>query len=154
MKLTVFRIAKQQHLNDLSGEGARLFGGRWNKRGTHMLYTSESLSLSVLELLVHADYQFIPQDFGYLQLEISDTTIISQVKPAILKQNWRHNPPLSFTQDYGSKWISSNKNLVLKVPSAVLPMTFNYLINPMHPDFESVKVIKKGVLELDSRIVK
>lgn len=151
MSLTVFRIAKQEHLKDLSGEGARLFGGRWNKRGTRLLYTSESLSLSVLELLVHADYQFIPQDFGYLELEIPKIAKISHVKSSVLKQNWRNNPPLSFTQDYGSQWLNSNKSLVLKVPSAVLPMSFNYLINPMHPDFEYVKVIKKGVLELDSR---
>lgn len=138
--MKVFRIAKKQHLKDLTGEGARLFGGRWNKRGYNMLYTSESLALSVLELLVHLDYQFIKDGFGYIELEIPDTIKIETVKPAILRQNWRQHPPLSFTQDYGSNWLKAKKALVLKAPSAVLPTSFNYLINPKHPDINQINI--------------
>ncbi|MCB0462780.1 MAG: RES family NAD+ phosphorylase [Flavobacteriaceae bacterium] len=151
--MKVYRIAKKQYLKDLSGEGARLFGGRWNKRGHHMLYTSESLAISVLELLVHLDYSDVNKDFGFIELDIPDHIKIDLIKPAILKQNWRANPPLSFTQDYGSQWLVSQKTLALKVPSAVLPTSFNYLINPKHQDFGELKIIKVGDLDLDSRLM-
>ncbi|KJD34809.1 hypothetical protein PK35_02105 [Tamlana nanhaiensis] len=151
--MRVFRIAKKKHLKDLSGEGARLFGGRWNKPGTNILYTSESLALSVLELLVHIDYKFVNEDFGFIELDVPDSLTISTLKPSILKENWRENPPLSFTQDYGSNWINNQKNMVLKVPSAVLPNGFNYLLNPKHESFKLIKIVKTGNLELDARLV-
>jgi RES domain-containing protein len=152
--LKVYRIAKQKFLTDLSGEGSRLFGGRWNKRGFNMLYTSSSLSLSTLELLVHIDYQFINDDFGYIEIEVPDKAVISKVKTSILKQDWRHNPPLSFTQDYGTNWLQQNKSLVLQVPSAVLPTEFNFLLNPNHDAFSEIIILRKGKLQLDSRIFK
>lgn len=150
--MKIYRIAKQIHLKDLSGEGARLFGGRWNKRGYNMLYTSEHLSLSVLELLVHIDYQFISKDFGFIEIELPESLVIPKVKSNILKQDWRHNPPLSFLQDYGTDWLLSQKSLALKVPSAVLPCENNILINPKHKQFSEVKIISKSILDIDSRI--
>jgi len=151
--LKVFRISKKRHLKDLSGEGARLFGGRWNKRGSKMLYTSQSLELSVLELLVHLDYEFVKEDFGYIEIECPETIKIETVKSSILKQNWRQHPLLSFTQDYGTNWLNSQRTLVLKVPSAVLPTSYNYLINPEHSDFKLLKIKNIGDLDLDSRLV-
>jgi len=150
--LKIYRIAKQIHLSDITGEGARLFGGRWNKRGYNMLYTSEYLSLSVLELLVHIDYQFINKDFGFLEIELPEGLVIPKVNPNILKQDWRHNPPLSFLQDYGTDWLLSQKSLALKIPSAVLPYENNILINPNHKQFPKVKIIRKSILDLDSRV--
>lgn len=150
--MKIYRIAKQIHLTDITGEGARLFGGRWNKRGYNMLYTSEHLSLSVLELLVHLDYQFISKDFGFIEIELPKNTIIAKAKPHILNQDWRHNPALSFTQDYGTDWLISQKKLALKVPSAVLPNESNILINPNHKQFSEVKIIRKSILDIDSRV--
>lgn len=150
--MKIYRIAKKNYIKDLSGEGARLFGGRWNKRGYNMLYTSEHLSLCVLELLVHLDYQFINNDFGFIEIEIPDNIMIPKVKPSILKQDWRRNPPLSFIQDYGTNWLLSQKSLVLKVPSAVLPNESNILINPNHIQFSEIKIVRKGSLDIDSRV--
>lgn len=151
--MKVYRIAKQQFLDDLSGEGARLFGGRWNKSGYNMLYTSAYLSLSVLELLVHLDYKFVDDTFGFIEIEIPDDTTITQVDNELLKQNWRGNPPQSFTQDYGTQWLQNSESLVLQVSSAVLPHENNFLINPRHTDFSKVNIVRKSVLELDSRLV-
>lgn len=150
--MKVYRISKNKYLNDLSGEGARLFGGRWNKKGFPMLYTSESLALSVLELLVHLDSQFVKGGFSYMELEIPEEIDIEIVNPAILNQNWRQHPPLSFLQDYGTQWLRTQEALVLKVPSAVLPTSSNYLINPKHPDIDKIKIIAVGDLNLDSRL--
>ncbi|GAB5565919.1 MAG: RES family NAD+ phosphorylase [Winogradskyella sp.] len=152
--MKVYRIAKQNFINDLSGEGARLFGGRWNKRGFNVLYTSQHLSLSVLELLVHIDMKFVKEDFRFIEIDLPDDIKQSKLPTSILKKEWRHNPPLSFTQDYGSEWLQQNKSLLLKIPSAVLPNEFNYLINPNHKDFSKVKIVKKGFLDLDQRVLK
>lgn len=151
--MKLYRIAKQQFLEDLSGEGARLFGGRWNKLGYNMLYTSAYLSLSVLELLVHLDYKFVDDTFGFIEIEIPDSTIITKVDDGLLKRNWRSNPPQSFTQDYGTQWLQNSESLVLQVPSAVLPHETNFLINPRHKDFSKVGIVRKAVLELDSRLI-
>lgn len=152
--MKVYRIAKQEFLEDLSGEGARLFGGRWNKQGYNMLYTSAYLSLSVLELLVHLDYKFVDTTFGFIEIEIPDSSSITKVNDALLQSNWRSNPPQSFTQDYGTQWLKNSESLMLQVPSAVLPHETNFLINPKHLDFSKVRILRKAVLELDSRLVK
>jgi len=152
--MKVYRIAKQKYLSDLSGQGARLFGGRWNKIGYNMLYCSSHLSLCVLEILVHMDYQFFTKDFSFIEIEFPDETLVTEVKPNILEQNWRHNPPLSFTQDYGTDWLISQESLALKLPSAVLPEEFNILLNPNHLDFNSIKVKETKHLEIDGRVFK
>jgi len=149
--MIIYRIAKEKYLTDFSGEGARLFGGRWNKRGSNMLYFSESLSLCVLEILVHLDYKYLENDFGYIAVEVPDNSNID-VDVRTLSPNWRVNPPQLYTQDFGSKWLEANKSLVLKVPSAVLPLQSNILLNPNHKLFKKIKIIKKGKLNIDSRV--
>ncbi|WP_346881624.1 RES family NAD+ phosphorylase [uncultured Algibacter sp.] len=152
--MKIYRIAKQQFISDLSGEGARLYGGRWNKPGHNMLYCSKQLSLSVLELLVHVDYQFINQNFWFIEIEIPEVIDIPKVPSKILKQDWRHNPPLELTQNYGTDWLKSNKKLALSVPSAVLPNEHNILLNPNHIDFKNVQITKKEILDIDARVFK
>jgi len=149
--MIIYRIAKEKYLTNLSGEGARLFGGRWNKRGSNMLYFSESLSLCVLEILVHIDYKYLENDFGYIAVEIPDNSIIN-IDIKKLSLNWRVNPPQLYTQDFGLKWLLANKSLALKVPSAVLPLQNNILLNPNHKFFQNIKIIKKGKLNIDSRV--
>jgi RES domain-containing protein len=150
--LKIYRIAKKNYIKDLSGEGARLFGGRWNKPGNSMVYFSEYLSLCVLEILVHTEQQLLTNDYHFLEVEIpeSEIEIISLRK---LFKNWRTNPPVSSTQDYGTNWLASQKNLALKVPSAVLPHEYNILINPNHKHFSKVKIICKSILDIDSRVL-
>lgn len=141
--MKIYRIAKTQYISDLSGEGARLYGGRWNKAGYSMLYFSSFLSLSVLELLVHTDYQFIDDNFKYIEVELPDDLVIPNVSQPLLKQDWRQSPPPILTQNYGTNWLTSNKSVALSVPSAVLPSERNILLNPNHPDFKSINIIKK-----------
>lgn len=137
----------------MSGEGARLYGGRWNKKGHNMLYCSQFLSLCVLELLVHMDFKFINRDFGFIELELPDELIATKSSKSILKQDWRHNPPLVATQEFGSNWLLSKSDLAIKIPSAVLPVEHNILINPNHQRFSDIKIIRKGLLDLDARVV-
>ena len=117
-----------------------------------MLYTSYQLSLSVLELLVHTDYQYIGPDFGYIELDLPDELTIDPLPKSVLQDDWRHNPPLVFTQDFGTEWLRCEKTLALKVPSAVLPSEYNLLINPNHTLFKELKIVKKAALDIDGRV--
>jgi len=150
----IYRVAKKNFIQDLSGEGARLYGGRWNKKGDAMVYFSEHLSLCVLEVLAHMNYQFFTKDFFYIEAEISEKSITSIIKPKTITENWRMNPPISTTQEYGSNWLSSNLGLALAVPSAVLPTERNILINPTHKLISKLKIITSDSLDLDSRMIK
>jgi len=150
--LKIFRLTKTNYINDLSGEGARLYSGRWNRRGDALLYFSENLSLCVLELLTRIDFKFLVTDYSFLEAEIPSSLVSTLRKPEIVTEKWRNNPPISHTQDYGSIWIRKAKSLALKVPSAVLPNESNILINPNHKYFYKVKIIRKIILDLDARV--
>lgn len=152
--MRIFRLTKTNYINDLGGEGARLYSGRWNRRGDALLYFSEHLSLCVLELLTRIDYEFLVADYSFLEVEVPSSLISKLRKPEIITEKWRNNPPISLTQDYGSIWIQKSRTLGLAVPSAVLPNESNILINPMHPLFFELKIIKKATLNLDSRVYK
>lgn len=150
--MRAFRIAKKQYLKDLSGEGSRLYGGRWNKKGMAMLYFSDSLPTCLLEILVHLDFKYLSNDFGYMEVEIPDALIDTKLKLKTLNENWRDNLPNSSTAKLGTEFLKSNKKLALKVPSAILPITSNILVNPRHKDILKLKVIKVANLDIDSRL--
>lgn len=151
--MKVYRIAKQQYLNDLSGEGARLFGGRWNKRGWSMLYFSETLPLALLEILVHTDFKYLTPDFGYIEAELPDD-LVKQLHTKDLEPHWRNNPPPVYTQSLGCTFLKEQDSLALQVPSAVLPFGCNILINPKHPKIDTLKIINTGTLDVDARVFK
>ncbi|MGJ8666680.1 MAG: RES family NAD+ phosphorylase [Patiriisocius sp.] len=148
--MKIYRISKKEYRKDLSGEGARLYGGRWNRRGDAVVYFSESLALATLELLVHLDYEFVNDSFYFMEVEIHESLLTTLKSPAKITEKWRDNPPNSRTQDYGSAWLESNKSLGLKVPSAVLPFESNILVNPMH--IKKLKIVKSEILKLDNRL--
>ena len=151
--MKLFRIAKKQYIKDFSGEGARLYGGRWNKRGTHMLYFSTSLSLSVLEILVHFNQEYAPQDLYYIEIEIPDKFINYKSNFNSIKEHIRDNPPHFSTQQFGSLWIEKKEDLALAVPSAILTVENNVIVNPNHPLISKLKIIKSSKLDLDTRLL-
>lgn len=151
--MRLFRIAKQKYIKDFSGEGARLYGGRWNKSGTRMLYFSTSLSLSVLEILVHFNQENAPKDLFFVEIEISEKHINYKTNFSNIKKHLRDNPPHFSTQQFGSKWEDKNEELALAVPSAILTSEYNILINPMHKSFNKIKTVKVHPLELDVRLL-
>jgi RES domain-containing protein len=122
-----------------SGEGSRKRAGRWNSRGCRAVYCAESLALATLELLVHG----VP--YGSLKHFISISVLIpekliTEIKANTLPSDWRMDPPPSLLQAIGDKWLEEKQHAVLKVPSAVIPVEFNYVINPDHPDFSKIRV--------------
>lgn len=148
--MKVYRIARKQRVNDVSGKGAEQAGGRWNPRGKCVVYTSESSSLAMLESLVRYDMDLIPRDVYMAAIQIPADS--AEDLPAHeLLAGWRHVPPPPMLQQAGLRWLTRGRTLCLRVPSAVNPHEFNVLINPLHPRFQEVKVVSTWALTWDQR---
>jgi RES domain-containing protein len=153
MKVTGFRITKTKYTESaFSGEGARLTGGRWNPVGSRMIYLGSSLSLATLELFVHIeDHATLMRLFSYFQVTI-DRKLIETPKVKDLPKGWDRQEIMASTQIYGGDWLRSKRSAVLAVPSAVMQIEENYLLNPEHPDFAKIKFGKATPFELDPRL--
>ncbi len=150
--MIVFRLCKREHRKDLSGNGAWRFGGRWNSKGTAMLYTGETRALCSTEIAVHSPYGIIPEDHFMVSIEIPDTIKIKEFLIKDLPKGWNHFPNQEETQKLGDAFIEDGKFLLLKVPSATIQGEHNYLINPNHPDMKSVSVIQTEPFTFDKRL--
>lgn len=150
--MIVYRLAKKEYINDLSGEGARLYGGRWNLPGTRCLCVSESAALSVLEFVVHYNKEVMPADLVMGKIGIPDSIFFETLKTKDLPKNW-DKPGLTLqTQRFGSAFFSEGSKLGFRIPSTVSPYAFNLVINPLHPDFENIKFVGSEPFSLDVRI--
>ncbi|MBU1221034.1 RES family NAD+ phosphorylase [Myxococcota bacterium] len=152
--MKVYRIAKNQYIHDLSGEGARLYGGRWNRPGQRVLYTAQSRALAALECLVHLPLHFLPPDMSIAEIELPSGAVLQSVNPAELAGDWNTFPPPGFLADITGKWLSDGANLGLIVPSAVVSGESNCLINPAHPQFELIKITEIAPFNFDSRLLR
>lgn len=152
--MRIYRIAKSRYINDLSGEGARLYGGRWNLVGDSMLYFSKHLSLCLLEILVHVDFAQLPVDYSYVEIEIPDASIKTVQSLEFIKPNWHTEEAVVQLQMIGSKWLQKQESLALLVPSAVLQKEYNVLLNPMHKDFKKLKVVEIDEVQFDPPLLR
>ncbi len=148
--MIVFRITNETYKNDISGNGAAMFGSRWNSKGTRLLYTSQSISLSILESLVHLKRSDIPPTQYLLHIELPDEKEIAEISYKKIKKDWHRE--IEYTQWMGDQFIRNKKNLFLKVPSAIVPQESNVLLNPAHNEFKKVKLVASELLELDKRL--
>jgi RES domain-containing protein len=152
--MIVYRLGMSQYINDLSGTGARLSGGRWNNKGLPMIYTSSSRALCTAEVAVHLPLGILPKGYCIASITIPDTTKIESIDIKHLPQNWNHFPFSPATQKLGDNFIQNNKHLVLKVPSAVVQGDFNYLVNPLHHDIKKIKIKLVEAFSFDERLFK
>ncbi|MCG2588707.1 RES family NAD+ phosphorylase [Rhodohalobacter sulfatireducens] len=150
--MDLFRITKKQYIRDLSGEGSRRFGGRWNEQGTAMLYASQNESLAALEILAHTPISEIPNDLSLLVLSIPSSIALKSVDPNELPDNWMDYPSPHELARIGSRWVQSGASLMLQVPSALVRTDWNVLINPAHPQMDKVKIKEVFNFQFDSRI--
>src|SRR6187551_1956662 len=138
--MEVFRLSRAVHGKILSGIGASKQGGRWNSPGTEIIYTSANRSLAMTEVVVHFAIGSIPDGFMMMTIEVPDTISLREIDILSLPAKWNQFPPLKATQSIGDLFIKEGKACLLKVPSAVTTGDFNYLINPVHPDFKKIKI--------------
>jgi RES domain-containing protein len=153
--VTTYRICKTKYAATwFDGEGAYRYGGRWNSRGTRILYTSGSLSLAALEMLVHLNDEEILLSYSFASAEFDESLVLPVEKFRALPKNWSASPPPLEIQRIGDDWASAQASVVLKVPTSVLPVEFNYLINVEHREFSKVQLGKPKTFTFDERLYK
>lgn len=149
--MIVWRLARLAHVK-LDGEGARLAGGRWNSRGRPAVYASSRLSLAALELLVHTDVPLVPTDLVACEIEIPDGVEIETVDVTDLPKDWR-TPGHPGCRAIGDTWLAEERTPVLRVPSAVVPEEWNFIVNPRHRAATGIAVVGRRKFAFDSRLL-
>lgn len=152
--ITAWRVVRGKYVQRaFDGEGARRAGGRFNSKGTPVVYTSDSLALSLLEVMVHMP--------GYAQLRgrvalaiTFEDRHVEVLGEEALPPGWRVAPPPRSTQRLGDAWVREERSLVLRVPSVIVAYAFNYIINPKHPDFAAVDIGPAETIRIDPRLMK
>lgn len=150
--MILYRLVRLPYANDLSGNGSRLYGGRWNSEGKAMVYLASSRSLAVLECLAHVSPTNIPDDYYMVVIETPDD--LEELNISQLPPNWHQFPEQNILKQIGNAFLQRAQHLLLKVPSALVKQEYNYLMNPMHPLAASVKIIDKQPFNFDERLVK
>ncbi len=150
----LYRIGKTKRIKDLTGEGARLYGGRWNLKGTPVLYTSDSTALATLETLVHFPLHLMPSERSIMTLQLPDNLETFAVSPEELPTRWWINPAPPELAEIGQRWIEEQSGVALVVPSSVTPTGEgrNYILNPQHPDFKYIEIVKVSPYNYDERL--
>lgn len=149
------RIAKtEKRARDLSGTGAHDYGGRWNTKGTYMLYASENSSLAYLENLVHQDESELPPQLYIAKIRVEDTAEIHLVPDNEYPTDWQKLENIQ-NKLLGDLWMTKREYVGFKVRSAINPTEYNYLLNPLYPKFyDMVSVIWVSALDVDIRLIK
>lgn len=140
--MKVYRISKTQYANDITGTGAKLYGGRWNHVNTPCIYTSESRALAILEYSVNINASLIPDFLSLCVFELNENKI-HEIAKDVLPSDWKKIPSSNSTKTIGTDLLHNNK-AIIRVPSITIPEEFNYIINPtqLGKDFELIETKK------------
>ena len=151
--LTLWRVAKTRHADSaFEGEGARLYGGRWNSVGVRVAYASESIALACLEVLVGLQRSGVLASYSLVSARL-DEAIVESLPAASLPAGWRNHPPSGESQAVGDRWVTEQRSAVLRVPSAIIEVESNYLLNPEHPEFGRITISAPVPFAFDARLV-
>lgn len=149
--MRVWRLVAERHVaTSLSGEGAARFGGRWNRVGSRVAYTADSLALATLELAVHLTGALV--EYVAIELDIPSRSV-APLDEAELDEAWPDDDQI--TQPVGTDWITTGSSLALSVPSALVDARSgerNVLINPLHARFDRIREVQRFVIEIDRRL--
>jgi RES domain-containing protein len=153
--ITAFRVVKEKHASDaFAGEGSRRFGGRWNHKQTTVVYLSDTLALAALEQFIHLGREGLHIAFVYFAMEIPEHVSVNVIERDALPEDWRREPPPNSTKNLGTRWVKSKVSALLRVPSAILPIGFNYIADIAHPEFKDIKISDPEPFTFDSRMWK
>jgi RES domain-containing protein len=150
----IYRFGLKKFISDLSGQGAKIYGGRWNAVGNAMLYSSYSPSLAMLEFACNASGITKTIQTSLLTLKLDSKVKIEIITLNDLPANWQQVPSPDSLKVIGNNWLKSNKTLALKVPSAIMPLECNLLINSLHKEFFKLEIENFVDMNIDSRILK
>lgn len=151
--MRLWRLTREP-FQDLDGEGARRFGGRWNGAGVAVVYTSSTLALAVLELLVHVDPEEMPTDLVALRIDGPDSVSEERIPPEALPPDWNRILDHPACRKAGEDWAQEGQPALLRVPSAVVPEEEDVLLNPAHPEAAGFVVTARRPFALDPRLLR
>lgn len=150
--IRAWRVVKSKHATHaFDSEGSRLHGSRWNSAGVKVVHVSETLSLAILEILVHLQNSAPLPHYVVFSVEF-DASLLERVEMSALPADWRASPPPSALQQTGDLWVRRGPSAVLEVPSALIPHERNFLLNPSHADFKRVVISAQMPLDVDVRV--
>jgi RES domain-containing protein len=149
--MVVYRIGKTKYANDLVGIGAEMNGGRWNRVGTACLYAAASRALAVLEYSVNTNIDLIPRALSITVIDVDNAAVLT-LSASQLPGNWQEFPFPASTQNFGTEILKTAKSALIKIPSAVVPDEFNYIINPSHVDHRLIRIVSISDFVYDLRI--
>lgn len=153
--MELYRITQEAYSSDLSGDGSRIFGGRWNSEGRYALYTSANRSLALLETLAHIPAKlFRNKKYILVTIFLPDKASLKFIEEKDLPNNWDALDIQHVTQKIGDNFLEEQKCLLFRVPSVLMPEEFNYIINPLHPSMKQVKVIHQREIRFNDRLIK
>jgi RES domain-containing protein len=151
---TIWRITTTRHADHAyDGEGARLWGGRWNHPGVPVVYCSLALSLAALEYFVQLKLEMVPSLVA-VAADLPTGLATKTLEVGSLPADWRSYPAPERLQELGTGWIRSGRSAALLVPSSVIPREWNVLLNPVHPDFPKIKLHEAEPFSFDPRMWK
>jgi RES domain-containing protein len=145
-------MTKTMHVHDLSGTGASKFGGRWNPKGTYVLYTASSAALAMLEWLAHADERSMDESYSLATILIPDHSV-EKLLLSTLPSTWKKVPPPTALADIGRKFVADGVFLALEVPSVLVPHDCSLVINSQHPLMNQVKIEAVEEIYPDKRLI-
>jgi RES domain-containing protein len=137
---------------DLSGGGGLQAAGRWHTRGKRIVYLADHPASALLEMLVHMDRDLIPATYCLLRVVVSETVAMDSIGIDALASDWRTQP--SFTRQIGDQWLDRSATTLLRVPSVIVPLGKNFLLNPAHPDAAKVTIIDAVNAPFDPRLLR
>jgi RES domain-containing protein len=149
--MIIYRIGSTGYADDLSGTGAKINGGRWNRIGLACLYASESRALAVLEYTVNVNINKIPRALSITTIDTGKAAI-RRILESELPGDWKKSPAPGSTQNFGTNMLLKSTRAILKIPSCIVPEEFNFILNPAHPDFKKIKILEIGDFVYDIRI--
>ncbi|MDZ7773293.1 MAG: RES domain-containing protein [Balneolaceae bacterium] len=150
--MILFRLVTEPYHEDISGSGAKKFGGRWNRKGFPVLYTSEHASLAVLEILAQSTFNSYPLNLKLITIAIPEDGAHERFDTGDLPANWRAIPAPGALADLGTEWLKSRRTLFMRVPSVLVPQENNILVNPAHAQFERVMIREINDFTMDPRL--
>jgi RES domain-containing protein len=152
--MRVWRICRKPYVDTaLDGIGGMYTSGRWHTKGNPIVYTASSAALAALEVLVHVDPLTAPADLRLLAIELPDDLTTEVLEPVTLPASWHSVPAPAELQTLGSAWLTSRRTAALNVPSAVITVERNYLLNPRHPELQRVRILSDEAFSFDTRLL-
>ncbi|MCX6230349.1 MAG: RES family NAD+ phosphorylase [Bacteroidetes bacterium] len=152
--MEIYRLSREKFATPLSGKGSAIKGARWNSIGIELIYAAANKSLAMAEVAVHFTFATLPEDYMMITIFVPDDIQIFEVSEPDLPYDWKDFPHPNSTQRFGDNFVLENKFCILKIPSVVTKGVYNYLINPNHKDFASLKIIGIEKFPFDKRIFK